>query len=269
MSLEPGLEALALALHDVGAVKFGAFKLKSGIISPVYVDLRVLVSHPVLLGTVADRLLACLGDAPYDLLCGVPYTALPFATLMSARSGKGMVMRRKEAKDYGTKKIIEGAFQPGQRCVVVEDLVTSGISVFETVAPLEAEGLVVSDIVVLLDRQQGGRASIEKHGKRLHAALTITQLLHVLRYNGRIAEEVVRDTEAFITANQVAAAMPTAPAPPVQHKACGPANNACDTWLIFTAARLICVPGSGGKEPRGAPAFRPDGPEALQPVPVS
>jgi uridine monophosphate synthetase len=170
---------------------------------------------------VVNLLLSKLEGIKFDLVCGVPYTALPFATLVSSKIRVPMVMRRKEIKEYGTKKIIEGVYHEGQICVVIEDLVTSGLSVFETTTPLHKEGLVVHDVVVLLDREQGGRRNIESRGIKLHSVLTITQMLNSLEKSGRISPEVVQRTFEFIAANQVTAdaSGSVTPSKPVSTKA--------------------------------------------------
>lgn len=192
---------LILKLHEIGAVKFGQFTLKSGILSPIYIDLRLVVSFPQLLGEIAKKMWKKAEVLAFDCVCGVPYTALPIATALSLSYGIPMVMRRKEAKEYGTKKIIEGVFAAGQSCLVIEDLVTSGMSVFETIEPLENEGLVVSDIIVLLDRQQGGKKRIEEKGYRLHSVLKMEELLTVLEKEERIAPHVVQEVQQFLVSN--------------------------------------------------------------------
>jgi uridine monophosphate synthetase len=205
------LALLTLRLHDIGAFKFGTFTLKSGLESPFYIDLRVLVSYPDVLTLVAELMWVSLqaGGANFDVMCGVPYTALPIATAMTLQNGVPMLMRRKEVKDYGTKKAIEGAFSAGQTCLIVEDLVTSGMSVMETVLPLKNEGLIVRDVAVLVDREQGGRANVSANGLRLHSVLTITQVLEHLTHAGRIDSNMAQRVQDFVAANQVSTTVTT------------------------------------------------------------
>ena len=185
-------------LFDIGGIKFGNFTLKSGIQSPIYIDLRVTISYPEVLQTIADAMWNQIRNLDFDLICGVPYTALPIATAMTLKYNKPMLMRRKEVKNHGTRRAIEGSFIPGQRCIIVDDLVTNGTSVFETVAPLEQEGLEVTDIVVLLDREQGGKQHISDRGYTLHTVMTITELIKQLEQSGRIDPERGAKTLEFI-----------------------------------------------------------------------
>jgi len=206
--VSPEVESLVVRLFEVDAVKFGDFKLKSGLMSPFYLDLRVMVSYPDILAGVAEAMWGKLqsGGATgrVDIMCGVPYTALPIATAMTlAHREVPMLMRRKEVKDYGTKKAIEGHYVAGQNCLIVEDLVTSGMSVMETVEPLEHEGLVVTDVVVAVDREQGGKANLEARGLHLHAVCTITEIIEVLVRRGKISEVMASRVREFVADNQV------------------------------------------------------------------
>ncbi|KAL8618911.1 hypothetical protein ACOMHN_020330 [Nucella lapillus] len=198
------LEELIVKLYDVEGVKFGDFKLKSGISSPVYFDLRVIISYPDLMVQVSEYLweAAKKSGSTMDSVCGVPYTALPLATLISANHDVPMLIRRKEAKDYGTKKMIEGAFKEGDQCLIVEDIVTSGTSVWETVEALNGVGVKVTQAVVLLDREQGGAQRLKDKGVLLHSVCTLSKALDVLQKAGKLEPAMVARVQEFITANQ-------------------------------------------------------------------
>ncbi|XP_078472265.1 uridine 5'-monophosphate synthase isoform X1 [Lampetra planeri] len=215
------MEDLVEALFEAEAVKFGSFTLKSGLASPVYFDLRVIVSHPRLMLQVSERLWDVgRSVCPSALLCGVPYTALPIATLMATAHERPMLMRRKEAKQYGTARMLEGAFAAGDVCVVVEDVVTSGSSVLETADVLRQHGLQVRDALVLLDREQGGRETLAGAGITLHSVCTVSRLMQVLLDRGRVDQATVDSVSAFISQNRA-----TSP-PPASSPSLGPGEVA-------------------------------------------
>lgn len=155
-------ESLITSLYKIGAIQFGEFKLKSGQISPIYINLRKIISHPDILRTVARAMWDITSHCEFDLVCGVPYTALPIATCLSLDHNIPMVMRRKEKKEYGTKQMIEGEFKSGQSCLIIEDVITTGSSIIETAIELENAGLRVKDLGVLIDREQGGKENLSQ-----------------------------------------------------------------------------------------------------------
>ncbi|XP_022209789.1 uridine 5'-monophosphate synthase [Drosophila obscura] len=199
------MKALALKLFEINAFKFGDFKMKVGINSPVYFDLRVIVSYPDVMQTVSDLLVEHIKEVKLSAkhVCGVPYTALPLATIVSLQQGTPMLVRRKEAKAYGTKKLVEGIFNAGDTCLIVEDVVTSGSSILETVRDLQSEGIVVTDAVVVVNREQGGVANIAKHGVKMHSLFTLSFLLNTLHAAGRIEKSTVDAVAKYIAAVQI------------------------------------------------------------------
>ncbi len=180
------LEMMAVTLYDVGAIRLGRFTLHSGIVSPIYIDLRLLVSYPRALQEVAVAYAALLEALSFDILAAYPYAALPIGTAIALHSGWPLVYPRKTAKEYGTGKQVEGSWEVGQTAVVIEDLITTGDSILRAIASLKAVGLQVHDAVVLIDREQGGRDALAAQGYRLHSVVTISRLLAILEQHGRI-----------------------------------------------------------------------------------
>jgi len=169
------------ALFQAGCIQFGCFTLTSGIQSPIYIDLRRAVSYPDLFTWMARAYMDVLAELSFDHIASVPYAALPLGAVVASGLHTSLIYPRKEAKDHGTARRVEGSYQAGQRAVLLEDVITSGESVISAAETLRAVGLRVEDAVVLVDRQQGGQARLEAAGLRLHAVMNINGLLDELR----------------------------------------------------------------------------------------
>ena len=195
------IESLALTLHDIGAVQFGRFRLHSGRESRIYFDLRVLVSFPEALRQATAAYRTVLDGLEFDLLAATPLAGLPIGTALCLDLDKPLIYPRKTAKSYGTGKNIEGRWSIGQTAVIIDDLITSGDSLLETIATIKAAGLKVHDAVVLIDREQGGRELLAEQGYRLQAVTTLRGMLDTLVEQARLSPRQRDEVLASLTSS--------------------------------------------------------------------
>ena len=196
--LDARLSSLADQLLTAGCIKFGEFTLKSGLKSPLYIDLRQIIAYPKLLEQIGAAYLPLLRELKFDRIAGLPYAAIPIATAISLAGNYPMIYPRKEVKTYGTKAEIEGEYHAGETIVVVDDLATTGGSKFEAIEKLTGVGLVVKDVVVLVDRQSGAKESLAQAGYSMQAVLTISQLLDYWEENGKVEKDKIEETRKFL-----------------------------------------------------------------------
>jgi uridine monophosphate synthetase len=197
-------ERLADLLFEIGAVKFGAFRIKlhetnpDAPLSPIYINLRILRSYPHALAYVAALLDKISRPLSFDLMADIPSAATPIVAVLSHYNGKPMISPRKESKSYGLGVMIDGAFEPGQKVLLIDDLVSKADSKFEALKPLEQAGLVVSDMLMVIDRQQGGSELLRQQGYDVHFAATIGQLLNRYRATKAIDEGRYREVINYL-----------------------------------------------------------------------
>lgn len=204
-------EKLSLQLFDIGAIKFGDFRLKlhdknpEAPLSPVYIDLRVLRRFPEAKTAAVDVYQELVQPLKFDLLADVPTAATPLVSSLSDRLGVGMITPRTDAKVHGTGAKIDGLLEAdkGKVVVLVDDLVTRADSKLEAIKVLEEGGIKVRDVVVLIDRKQGGGEQLAKEGYALYSALTMDQMLEFYARVGTITQDAYRDaTQRLAALNQ-------------------------------------------------------------------
>ncbi|KAL7072405.1 hypothetical protein ACQ4LE_008788 [Meloidogyne hapla] len=169
-------------LYENKIIQFGEFILKSGKTSPIYIDLRNLVS---LRGARNDTGLALYkiileANIQFDYVIGVPYGAILLAEHIASLFKKPALLIRKEAKSYGNKEMIIGQFEKGKKVLVIEDVVTSGSSIIETVTEINKAGLCTEHVFCVVDREQGGPEKLKGKGLQLHSLIQMTSILDFL-----------------------------------------------------------------------------------------
>lgn len=191
---------LALDLHNIGALRFGEFTFKSGIVSPMYVDLRLFISYPRVMKKVARIYADQLATLEFDRLAGVAYAALPIAGAISLELERPWIFMRKEGlkKGYGLQKSLEGEYKKGETVVMIEDLVTRATSLMEAIPAIEKHGLLVKDAVVLIDYGKGGGKVLSDNGYNLHAFMTMHELIDIMKSEGKIDAAKYRQSLNFL-----------------------------------------------------------------------
>jgi len=188
------LEAeLSQILVKTGATKFGLFKLSSGKLSPYYIDLRMIPGDPTGLRTVIEiyemMVKSKIRLTSFDRIAGVPTAGVPYASILAYRLAKPFLYVRREAKTHGGQRRIEGQLLPGERVVLVDDLITTGKNTLEAAEAVRAEGGQVQHAIVLIDRQEGGKAALAEAGLKLYAYTDVTRIARRLRDSGVIEED--------------------------------------------------------------------------------
>ncbi|MEM1551923.1 MAG: orotate phosphoribosyltransferase [Candidatus Bathyarchaeia archaeon] len=183
-------------LNKIGALQFGTFKLTSGKISPYYIDLRIVPSFPdafqKICGLYTNFVREKIGIENFERVAGIPVAGIPFASLVAYNLKKPFLYIRKGVRLHGRQRRVEGILTPGDRVLLVDDLITTGLSLRRAAKAITAEGGIVNDAVVLLDREEGGEEKLKKSGIRLHALLNISEVAKMLYETGAINEEQLK-----------------------------------------------------------------------------
>jgi len=195
-SFEKEKAELSRILHKIGAIKFGAFKLSSGRVSPYYIDLRIVPSFPDAFQRVCDLYIKLiekeLGVENFDRVAGIPTAGMPFASVTAYQLKKPFIYIRQKIKLHGRERRIEGILMPGNRVLLIDDLVTTGLSLRKAAKAIRAEGGVVTDALVMLDREEGGRERLMKDSIKLHYLLTAREAATKLYELGAIEEDQLK-----------------------------------------------------------------------------
>jgi orotate phosphoribosyltransferase len=195
-------EKMANILFKLDAVKFGVFKLTSGKASPYYIDLRVIPSFPDAFREICDfyaeTITNHIGLKSFDRIAGIPLAGIPFASQIAYNLKKPFLYVRKGIRLHGRERRVEGILVSGDRVLLIDDLLTTGLTLKTAADAVRAEGGIVTEAVVFLDREEGGRQLLEKSGIKLYPLLKISEIANTLYEIGAIDKESLKTIQKQI-----------------------------------------------------------------------
>ncbi|MDQ2686135.1 MAG: orotate phosphoribosyltransferase [Thermoproteota archaeon] len=183
---------LVTFLFDNRAIRIGNYILSSGRSSHFYIDLRILQSYPVYfrktITLLKNIVLSRIGLDEFDCICSIPTSGTIFGSSLAYELFKPHIYVRKDAKNYGTQKKIEGEIKPGSRVLFIEDVVTSGNSLLSALKTI-SEQSSTNRAVVIIDRQQGAAENFKKHNLQIDSVISVVDAVEVLKNNNRISND--------------------------------------------------------------------------------
>lgn len=195
-------EKIAKALVDANVVKFGEFTLASGIVSPIYVDLRVLPSYPDSMAVVTEELVKVVKKLKPDVVAGAETAGIPLAMAISLKTKIPMIYVRKRPKSYGRKEQIEGVLEKDAKVVLIDDMATNAYSKLKFIEGIKYSGGIVKDVLIVLDREQGGVEALAKEDVKLHSLITLKEMLSHMKENNLLDENQYNETLDYLEKNK-------------------------------------------------------------------
>lgn len=181
---EPMKRHLCQILQKIGALKFGTFKLTCGKVSPYYIDLRTVPSFPEAFHKICDFYVKLVkndvGTDNFKRIVGIPTAGVPFASVVAYNLKKSLLYTRPTQREHGRKRKVEGVLMPGDKILLLDDLITSGKSLLEAASTIRAEGGLINDAVVLIDREEEKKEELSKENITLHSLLRVSEAANIL-----------------------------------------------------------------------------------------
>ena len=195
-------EKIAKALVDASVVKFGDFTLASGIKSSIYVNLRVVPSYPESFAIIIEELSKVVKKIKPDVVAGAETAGIPLAAAISLKTKIPMIYVRKRPKGYGMNQLIEGELEKGKKVVLVDDMATNAFSKLAFIEGIRQAGGIVNDVVIVLDREQGGAEALAKENVKLHSLITLKEQLNYMKDNNLIDDSKYNGTLNYLEQNK-------------------------------------------------------------------